>query len=60
MIEHPSLLSMPLPSKDRDKLKVAIDDQDAHFVFKLISCRNREFSEFYLINVGVRTQRIQL
>ena len=46
MIEHPSLLSKPLTSKDRDKLKVAIDNQDADFVFKLISSRNREYSEF--------------
>lgn len=58
MIEHPSLLSMPLTSRDADKSKVAIEDQDADFVFKFISCRNCGYSEFYLIGGGVRKKRI--
>ena len=43
MIEHPSLLSMPLTSRDADKLKEAIYNQDADFVFKLITSRNSEY-----------------
>jgi hypothetical protein len=58
MIEHPSLLSMPLTSRDADKSKVTIEDQDADFVFKFISCRNCGYSEFYLIGGGVRKKRI--
>jgi predicted nucleic-acid-binding Zn-ribbon protein len=58
MIEHASLLSMPLTSRDADKSKVAIEDQDADFVFKFISCRNCGYSEFYLIGGGVRKKRI--
>ncbi|HEU4822925.1 MAG TPA: hypothetical protein VFS97_05825 [Nitrososphaeraceae archaeon] len=58
MIEHPSLLSMPLTSRDTDKSKVAIEDQDADFVFKFISCRNCRYSEFYLIDGSVRKKRI--
>lgn len=58
MIEHPSLLSMPLTSRDTDKSKVAIEDQDAGFVFKFISCRNCRYSEFYLIDGGARKKRI--
>lgn len=58
MIEHPSLLSMPLTSRDTDKSKVAIEDQDADFVFKFIFCRNCRYSEFYLIDGSVRKKRI--
>jgi predicted nucleic-acid-binding Zn-ribbon protein len=58
MTEHPSLLSMPLTSRDVDKSKAAIEDQDADFVFKFISCRNCGYSEFYLVGGGVRKKRI--
>jgi predicted nucleic-acid-binding Zn-ribbon protein len=58
MIEHPSLLSMPLTSSDADKSNVAIEDQDADFIFKFISCRNCGYSEFYLIDSGMRKKRI--
>jgi predicted nucleic-acid-binding Zn-ribbon protein len=58
MMEHPSLLSMPLTSRDADKSRAAIEDQDADFVFKFISCRNCGYSEFYLIGGGVRKKRI--
>ena len=58
MIEHPSLLSLPLTSRDTDKSEVAIEDQDADFVFKFISCRNCGYSELYLIGGGVRKKRI--
>ena len=57
MIEHPSLLSMPFTSA-ADKSKAAIEDQDADFVFKFISCRNCGYSEFYLVGGGVRKKRI--
>lgn len=49
MIEHPSLLSIPLTSIAEGK---AIEDQDADFVFKFISCRICGYSEFYLIGDG--------
>ena len=58
MIEHPSRLSIPLTSRDGDESKVTIEDQDADFVFKFISCRNCGYSEFYLIGGGVRKKRI--
>jgi predicted nucleic-acid-binding Zn-ribbon protein len=49
MIEHPSLLSMPLTSSAEGK---AIEDQDADFIFKFISCRICGYSEFYLVGDG--------
>jgi predicted nucleic-acid-binding Zn-ribbon protein len=50
MIEH--------PSRAADKSKAAIEDQDADFVFKFISCRNCGYSEFYLVGGGVRKKRV--
>jgi hypothetical protein len=35
-----------------------IEDQDADFVFKFISCRNCGYSEFYLVGGGVRKKRV--
>ena len=58
MIEHPSLLSMPLTSRVADKSKAAVEDQDADFVFNFVSCRNCGYSEFYLVGGGVRKKRI--
>ena len=56
MIEHPSFLSIPItsPSKIAEKSKTAIEDQDANFVFKFVSCRKCGFSEFYLVRDAVR------
>ena len=56
MIEHPSFLSMPFtsPSKIAEKLKTAIEDQDADFVFRFISCRKCGYSEFYEVRDAVR------
>jgi predicted Zn-ribbon and HTH transcriptional regulator len=56
MIEHPSFLSMPFtsPSKVAEKLKTAIEDQDANFVFRFVSCRKCGFSEFYVVRDAVR------
>lgn len=59
MIEHPSLLSMPLTSsRAADESKAAIEDQDADFVFKFASCKNCGYSELYLVGGGVRKKRI--
>ena len=56
MMEHPSFLSMPFtsPSKTAEKLKTAIEDQDANFVFRFVSCRKCGFSEFYVVRDAVR------
>ncbi len=56
MIEHPSFLSMPFtsPSKIAAKLKTAIEDQDADFVFRFVSCRKCGYSEFYVVRDAVR------
>ena len=56
MIEHPSFLSMPFtsPSKIAEKLKTAIEDQDADFVLRFISCRKCGYSEFYEVRDAVR------
>ncbi len=56
MIEHPSFLSIPFtsPSKIAEKLRTAIEDQDANFVFRFISCRNCGFSEFYVVRDALR------
>jgi predicted nucleic-acid-binding Zn-ribbon protein len=58
MIEHPSPLSIPLTSRAADKAKKAIDDQDADLVFKFTSCKNCDYSEFYLVGGGARKKRI--
>jgi predicted Zn-ribbon and HTH transcriptional regulator len=56
MIEHPSFLSMAFTSRSKiaEKLKTAIEDQDADFVFKFVSCRKCGFSEFYVVRDAVR------
>lgn len=56
MIEHPSFLSIPFtsPSKIAEKLRTAIEDQDANFVFRFISCRKCGFSEFYVVRDALR------
>lgn len=50
LIEHPSRLSMP--SRNVGRENVAIEDQDADFIFKFASCRNCGYSEFYLLDSG--------
>jgi predicted nucleic-acid-binding Zn-ribbon protein len=53
IIEHPSLVSMPLSSSPDDRSntrKINIEDQDANFVFKFKSCKKCGYSEFYLHN----------
>jgi predicted nucleic-acid-binding Zn-ribbon protein len=56
MVEHPSFLSMPFTSSSNlaEKSKIAIEDQDADFVFKFISCKRCGYSEFYMIKDAVR------
>jgi predicted nucleic-acid-binding Zn-ribbon protein len=56
MVEHPSFLSMPLTSRSKiaEKSKTAIEDQDADFVFKFVSCRKCGYSEFYVVTDAVR------
>lgn len=56
MIEHPSFLSMPFtsPSKIAAKSRTAIEDQDADFVFRFVSCRKCGYSEFYVVRDAVR------
>jgi predicted nucleic-acid-binding Zn-ribbon protein len=56
MIEHPSFLSVTLTSRSKiaEKVKTAIEDQDADFVFKSISSRNRAYAEFYLVTDDTR------
>ena len=56
MVEHPSFLSVPFTSRSKiaEKLKTAIEDQDADFVFKFVSCRKCGFSEFYIVRDTVR------
>jgi predicted Zn-ribbon and HTH transcriptional regulator len=59
MIQHPSLLSMPLTSSPHDTSnirKINIEDQDASFLFKFKSCKNCGYSEFYLHNRGNSTR----
>jgi predicted nucleic-acid-binding Zn-ribbon protein len=51
MIQHPSLVSMPLSSASHENgntRKINIEDQDANFVFNFKSCKKCGFSEFYL------------
>jgi predicted nucleic-acid-binding Zn-ribbon protein len=56
MVEHPSFLSMPFTSHSKiaEKSKTAIEDQDADFVFKFVSCRKCGYSEFYVVRDDVR------
>ncbi len=56
MVEHPSFLSMPFTSRSKtaEKIKTAIEDQDADFVFKFVSCRKCGFSEFYVVRDAIR------
>jgi predicted nucleic-acid-binding Zn-ribbon protein len=56
MVEHPSFLSIPLTSssKTAEKSRTSIEDQDANFVFKFISCRRCGYSEFYAVRDAVR------
>jgi predicted nucleic-acid-binding Zn-ribbon protein len=56
MVEHPSFLSMPFTSRSKitEKSKTVIEDQDADFVFKFVSCRKCGYSEFYIIRDAVR------
>jgi predicted nucleic-acid-binding Zn-ribbon protein len=56
MVEHPSFLSIPLTSssKTAEKSRTSIEDQDANFVFKFISCRRCGYSEFYVVRDAVR------
>ena len=59
MIQHPSLLSMPLsslPNYTDNMRKVNIEDQDANFIFKFKSCKKCGYSEFYLHNNGASTR----
>ena len=62
MVQHLSLLSMPLTSSssslqqnaEEETEKMNIEDQDANFIFKFISCVKCGYSEFFLNNVGRR------
>ena len=56
MVEHPSFLSIPFTSRSKiaEKLKTAIEDQDADFVFRFVSCRTCGYSEFYVVRDAVR------
>jgi len=43
MIQHPSLLSMPLSSSSHSTYnmkKLNVEDQDANFIFKFKSCKH--------------------
>ena len=56
MVEHPSFLSVPYTSRSKaaEKSKIAIEDQDADFVFKFLSCKRCGYSEFYMVSDAVR------
>jgi predicted nucleic-acid-binding Zn-ribbon protein len=56
MIEHPSYLSVPYTSRSKaaEKSKTAIEDQDADFVFKFLSCKSCGYSEFYMVSDSAR------
>jgi predicted nucleic-acid-binding Zn-ribbon protein len=56
MVEHPSFLSIPLTSSSKiaEKSKTSIEDYDADFVFKFISCEKCGYSEFYVVRDAVR------
>jgi hypothetical protein len=55
---HPLLLSGPWNLTIAHKAKKAIEDEDADFVFKFISYKNWNCSEFYRICCGVTKNRI--
>jgi predicted nucleic-acid-binding Zn-ribbon protein len=60
MIQHPSLVSMPLSSASHQTgsmRKINIEDQDANFVFKFKSCKKCGYSEFYLHD-GTSSNRV--
>jgi predicted nucleic-acid-binding Zn-ribbon protein len=56
MIQHPSMLSMPLTSQGpqskttKKNRNMNIEDQDANFIFRFHSCSKCGYSEFYLTN----------
>jgi predicted nucleic-acid-binding Zn-ribbon protein len=60
MVQHSSLLSMPLTSSStqqnaqEDMKKMNIEDQDANFIFKFISCEKCGYTEFFLNDRGIR------
>ena len=56
MVEHPSYLSMPFTSRSKiaEKSKTAVEDQDADFVFRFVSCRKCGYSELYVVGDAVR------
>jgi predicted nucleic-acid-binding Zn-ribbon protein len=58
MVEHPSFLSVPFTSRSKtaERLKTAIEDQDADFIFKFVSCRKCGYSEFYIVTDAVRNR----
>jgi hypothetical protein len=60
MIEHyyHRLLSMPLNSRTAYEVINAIEDQDADYVFKFISYKNFDSSEFYLVAGWVTKKHI--
>jgi hypothetical protein len=60
MIEHyyHRLVSRLLNSKTADEVINAIEDQDADYVFKFISYKNCDSSEFYLVAGGVTKKHI--
>jgi hypothetical protein len=58
MIEHYyPLLSSLCNSKTEYKAKKNFGDKDADSVLKFVSCKNRNFSEFYMIGGGVTKNR---
>ncbi|HYZ49278.1 MAG TPA: hypothetical protein VE593_00215 [Nitrososphaeraceae archaeon] len=60
MIQHPSLVSMPLSSASHENgkiRKINIQDQDANFIFKFKSCKKCGFSEYYLLD-GMSINRV--
>jgi len=56
MVEHPSYLSMPFTSSSKiaEKSKTVVEDQDADFVFRFVSCRKCGYSELYVVGDAVR------
>ena len=60
MIQHPSMLSMPLTSPepqstaDTTKKNMNIEDQDANFTFRFHSCSKCGYTELYLHGKGKR------
>ena len=59
MIQHPSMLSMPLtspkPQSNSTKENIMnIEDQDANFTFRFHSCSKCGYAELYLHEKGKR------